>query len=49
MISNGKDQTTKLWDMRNMVAPSRIDERGVPSYTLSGWSVRMRCVMFVSR
>lgn len=44
LISNGKDQTTKLWDMRNMVAPSRIDERyrGVPSYTFSGWCAGMR-------
>ena len=49
MISNGKDQTTKLWDMRNLKAPGRIDERyrGVPSYTFSGWCVenRTRCFL----
>lgn len=36
MISNGKDQTTKLWDMRKMVSPTNADGiyRNVPSYTL---------------
>ena len=39
VLSNGKDQTAKLWDLRKMMA-GRVDCRGLVNRQTSNWDYR---------